>query len=248
MRTIAGLFFTASVKAGTGFYTFNEIVQMKTFFFVNSFILLCAATEVQAQKKMTDGTIVYDIVIESSNPTQKSPDFTGAVTTVYLNGDKCRTEMVSSLGIESTIYDASSGKAVILKEYSGQKLMITLTKENWAEKNNSYNGLVFETVNETKLIAGYHCNKAIAKMDNGKSYIVYYTTELQASTKEYNPLFRNLPGMPMEYEIVKGRSKFRYTVAKINLDAVAASTFDFPKSGYRVMTYEENKEMKKLDQ
>ncbi len=220
---------------------------MKNFFFINAFILLGMAIQVQAQKKMTDGTIVYDIVIESSNPTQKPQDFTGALTTVYLNGDKCRTDMVSSLGTESTIYDAGSGKAVILKEYSGQKLMITLTKENWAEKNSSYNSLVFVTSNETKDIAGYHCKKAIATLENGKSYIVYYTTELQASTKEYNPLFRNLPGMAMEYEIVKGRSKYRYTVAKINLDAVAASTFDFPKSGYRVMTYEENKEMKKTE-
>ena len=47
-------------------------------------------------------------------------------TTVYLKGNNSRTDMVSPLGKEITIFNSKSDNAVILKEFSGQKLMITL--------------------------------------------------------------------------------------------------------------------------
>ena len=57
--------------------------------------------------------------------------------------------------------------------------------------------------------------------------------------------FRNLPGLPVQYEIESGKMKFKYTLSKINFDPVPVSKFDFPKSGYRVMTYEENQKLQK---
>jgi GLPGLI family protein len=201
-----------------------------------------------SQKKMTDGTIVYDVVIEKEG---KAPELTnafkGAVTTIYLSGTKSRTDMVSSLGAESTIYNAETGKAVILKEYSGQKLMITLTKENWVEKNSNFNDINFEFTSETKVIAGYTCKKATAKLKDGKLYTVFYATTLSTGKADYNPLFANLPGIVMEYEINMGKTKFKYSLATINFDAVSSVRFDIPKAGYRVMTYEENKQIKKME-
>jgi hypothetical protein len=39
--------------------------------------------------------------------------------------------------------------------------------------------------------------------------------------------------------------KYKYTVSKINFEPVPSSKFDFPKTGYRIMTYEENQQMRK---
>jgi len=74
---------------------------------------------------------------------------------------------------------------------------------------------------------------------------VWYAPDLQVANKDYDPTFANLPGLPMEYEIESGQLKFKYTVSKISFDVVQLSKFDFPKSGYRVMTYEENQQMRK---
>ena len=49
----------------------------------------------------------------------------------------------------------------------------------------------------------------------------------------------------MEYEFETETMKFTYSVADIDLNPISASKFEFPKSGYRVMTYEENKQVKK---
>ena len=68
---------------------------------------------------------------------------------------------------------------------------------------------------------------------------------MSAGKNEYNPVFSSLPGVVLEYSILSGKTTFKYTLADINFDAVPSSKFDFPKTGYRVMTYEENKMLKK---
>ena len=199
-----------------------------------------------AQKTISEGTLVYDIVIQSGNKEPKMADaLDGGTVTVYLKGSQSRSDMVSSIGKESTIHDTKTGEAVILKEYSSQKLMITLTKANWEEKNKSYNDIKFELTDETKTIAGYVCKKAIAKMPNGKSFTVYYAPDLSVTNKEYDAAFKNLPGLAMQYESISANYKYTFTLSKINFEPVLASKFDFPKSGYRVMTYEENKQVRK---
>ena len=95
-------------------------------------LLMTGPVIVFAQKTIAEGTIVYDMVIQTGNTTpQKGDALAGATTTVYLKGNNSRTDMVSSLGNETTIHNGNSGNAVILKEFSGQKLMIKLSKENW---------------------------------------------------------------------------------------------------------------------
>jgi hypothetical protein len=45
----------------------------------------------------------------------------------------------------------------------------------------------------------------------------------------------------MEYEASFGKLIVTYTVSSINFNPVPIAKFDLPKSGYRVMTYEESK-------
>lgn len=201
-----------------------------------------------AQKTISEGTITYDISIQPKNNGAKAGSgLNGAKTSVYLKGSLSRTEMTSSLGTETTIYNAKTGSAVILKEYSGQKLMVTLSKENWESRNNKFDGVVFSKSAETKIIEGYNCNRVIAKLKDGSSISVYYSPELIAMNKEYNKVFRNLPGFPMEYEFETEKLILKYHLSKIDFSPVPDSKFDFPKSGYRVMTYDENKKGKGED-
>lgn len=190
-----------------------------------------------AQRNIAEATIVYNI---------KGIALNGAAsTTVYIKGNNSRTEMVSTLGKEITIFNSKSDNAVILKEFSGQKLMITLSKENWKAKNLMYSNIKFELTNEFKTIGIYNTRKAIAKMPDGKSFEVYYSPDMVPANKGFDATFTNLPGLAIEYEIESGKMKFKYTLAKIDFDPVQVSLFDFPTSGYRVMSYEENQNLKK---
>lgn len=165
----------------------------------------------------------------------------GATTTVYLKGNDSRTEMVSGLGSEATIHNATTGNGVILKDYSGQKLMITLTPQDWEKNNKKYEGITFENTTETSQISGFNCHKAIAKLKDGSTFTVFYTTDVTITNKDYDYQFKTLPGVAVQYEMQNGKMKFKFTLAKINYGVVPLSKFEIPKSGYRVLTYEETK-------
>lgn len=196
-----------------------------------------------AQKKFTEGTISYDVVINTGSDKPKNADFLDGTTVVnYIKGDKSRTEMVSPLGTLTTIYDGTKSSIVILKDIGEQKYMITLTPADWKDANKKYDGISFSYEDGEKEILGYKCKKANAKLQDGTSYTVWYSPDLVPDNKNFQYETKALPGLAMEYETVNAKGeKTTYTVSKINFNPVQASKFDLPKSGYRVMTYAESK-------
>jgi GLPGLI family protein len=208
--------------------------------FINMFIINFSPV----QKSVSELTIVYDYVITSdANPSKPSPGFEGATNTIYIKGNMSRSEMTNSSYTSTIIYDANSKSGVILKEVSGQKLLIRASPADWQQINKPYDNLNFVNTSETKTIAGYKCTKAIASIKDGYTCTVYYTNEIIPENRNYNGRFRNLNGLPLEYELNNGKLSIKYTVSKINLNPVPASKFDLPKSGYREMTYEESKKL-----
>lgn len=208
---------------------------------VITFSMLVFSALVFGQKKMTEATISYDIVINTNNTTPQAADLLdGATSVIYLKGNSSRSEMVSSLGTQSTIIDGKTGKVAILKDYGEQKYMITMTPANWKASNKKYEGISFTYENEYKTIVGYNCQKAIGKLADGSTFNVYFTKDLIPVNKDFQYLNKNLPGLAMQYEATLGKLKVTYTVSSINFNLVPAAKFDLPKSGYRVMTYEES--------
>ena len=196
-----------------------------------------------AQKKLTDGTISYDVVITTGSEKPKNADFLDGTTVVnYIKGEKSRTEMVSPLGTLTTVFDGTRNSVVILKDIGEQKYMITLTPNEWKDANKKYEGISFSYEDGEKTILDYKCKKAVARLQDGTTYTVWYTPDLVPANKNFQDETRSLPGLAMEYETVNAKGeKTTYTVSKINFSPVPASKFDLPKSGYRVMTYTESK-------
>jgi GLPGLI family protein len=212
---------------------------MKTKMILFGLALLTGLTAL-AQKKFSEGSINYDIVINTGTEKPQAADFLdGATSTVYIKGNKSRTEMISSLGTQATVIDGNS--VVVLKEYGDQKYLIQLTPSEWKDANKKYAGVIFTTSNEVKTILGYNCKKAIGKLNDGNTFTVWYTPDLIPENSDYQTATKDLPGLAMQYETSMGNMNVIYTVSKISFAPVPASKFDLPKTGYRVMTYAESK-------
>ena len=194
-----------------------------------------------AQKKVSEFTIVYNYSVQNT-ASKNAPSFS-ATNTNYIKGNMSRSETVSGLASFTLIHDANTGTAVVLREVNGQKLLIRMTAENWLDKNKRYEGIRSSNTNETKTIAGYKCIKALGTTHDSLNIVVYYTRDIIPDNKDYDPEFKNLDGLPLEYELVRGSTVISYTLASINLNPVPASKFDIPKSGYREMTYDESKKL-----
>jgi GLPGLI family protein len=199
------------------------------------------AAGISAQRRLTEATISYDIVINTSNKTPQAADLLdGATSVIYLKGTSSRSEMISSLGTQATIIDGKTGDVTVLKDYGEQKYMIKMTPDNWKQSNKKYEGVTFTYSEEYKTIAGYKCQKAVGKLTDGTTFTVYFTKDLVPMNKDFQYLNRNLPGLAMQYEATMGKMMVTYTVSGINFNPVPQTKFDLPKNGYRVMTYEES--------
>ncbi len=194
-----------------------------------------------SQKKVGDLTLIYNSTITSAQDSNKKII---SSTSYYIKGNLSRSEVSSSMFSAVTIYDSKTGSGVLLKEVNGQKLLIRLNEENWNQKNRRFQNLNFVKTNGTKTIAGYFCNQAIASSKDGFEITVFYTRDLIPENKSYDQQFKNLDGLPLEYELNRGNLHIKYTLASINLNPVPASKFDIPTSGYRELSYEESLKMK----
>lgn len=213
----------------------------KITYILTGIAMLISSVSVTAQRRLTEATISYDIVINTNNASPQAVDLLdGATSIIYLKGNSSRSEMISSLGTQSTIVDGKTGSVTVLKDYGEQKYFISMTPANWKESNKKYEGVTFTYVDEYKTIAGYNCQKAIGRLTDSTSFTVFFTKDLLPMNKDFQYLNRNLPGLAMQYEATLGKMMVTYTVASINLNPVPQVKFDLPKSGYRIMTYEES--------
>ena len=116
-----------------------------------------------------------------------------------------------------------------------------MTSVDWIEANLKYDSVTFIYENEYKSIAGYNCQKAVGKLRNGETFTVYFTKDLIPENKDFQFSNRSLPGLALEYESNLGKNKVTFSASKISFDPVPAAKFDLPKSGFRVLTYQESK-------
>lgn len=195
--------------------------------------MFCMWGSVHAQRKLTEMAVHYQMNMQGQQNTSNY--------TVYIKGPYSRTELNNALLFTTTIHDAKTGSAVILKELSGQKLLIRASAVQWKERNKKYDTLLFQQEEGGKLIMGYQAQKAIAVLKDGSKITVFYTTDVIPENKEYDPMFKNLNGLPLEWEIQQGPLALQYAIQKINLNPIPASRFDIPTTGYRELGFEESK-------
>ncbi len=213
----------------------------KISYILTTTLVLLSSYFVTAQRRLTEATISYDIVINTRNSSPQAVDLLdGATSVIYLKGNSSRSEMISSLGTQSTIVDGKTGSVTVLKDYGEQKYMISMTSANWRESNKKYEGVTFTYLDEFKTIAGYNCQKAIGRLSDSTTFTVFFTKDLMPVNKDFQYLNKNLPGLAMQYEAKLTNMMVTYTVSSVNFNPVPQAKFDLPRTGYRVMTYEES--------
>ena len=203
---------------------------------------LCLPLWIVAQQRvLSEVTLQYAIRIQAdaSKSATKSDGIDQATGTVYVRGSDSRMDLSSALGSESVFHDAKTNMATILKEYSGQKLRIDLTAEDWQHRNRRFDGVSFTLQSEEKTLLGYPCRKATTQLKDGTKITVFYATQLNMLNKEYDPTFKSLPGLPLWYEVASAKMNVVYSATQVDLSPISLNRFEIPRNGYRVMPYRE---------
>jgi hypothetical protein len=219
---------------------------MKKFLFTFLILTGFLSYEAIAQKQVNEASLIYDVIATSSDGKSEVASLKGATLQIWVKGNQSRSEMKTSLGIETSIHDNAGGKAVVLKEYSAQKLMITYTSSDWQSSSQTFSQSEFKPVEGSRTINNYVCKEAVAQVSQGTGEVrVWYHPEIQLNNKAYFHAFPGISGLPIQYVLLKSNLRVTYTLRSISYEPIPASKFDWPKSGYRIMTYEENLQLNK---
>jgi len=201
-------------------------------YFLSVFLLLSLTASAQVKPKVvTECTVDFTVALGDSDTSSQSSMI------LYVKGQQSRLDFITPSFTQVKYYDGRTRSAVILQDLGATRVRRDLDSSKWNQLNKQYDGLSVVYTAETKTILGYECRKANITLKDGTTYSLFYATEIVPSSKEYEFQFRSIPGFVLEYEAaaIGGNRKVKYTATKINLSPVAASKFELPKSGYRVL-------------
>ncbi|MCW3467728.1 hypothetical protein [Chitinophaga nivalis] len=208
-----------------------------------TFIFLCLTSSLLAQRTVSDAKIIYKMELP---PEQLQMDamLEGSTFTQYMRGPLSRIDMNFNIVHYTYLINSKEESLTTLIDQHGTKYLIRAGKEQYEKELKQYENIQFSDQPVTKNIAGYDCRKAIGTMPDGQTFEVFYATDLVPENKQYNRRFVNLKGIPLEFEIVtKTGAKTRVIATKVELFPIPASYFDVPKTGYKIVSQEELKNM-----
>ena len=209
---------------------------MKQILFI---LLLICAHNVYSQKRLSEGSIRYEVAMETAQDKVVSK----ASFIQMVKGSHYRSELSNNLGKTTTIFDIREGNGCSLREYGAQKIMIPMNRNQWDKKAEINKNMLFKLSDEKKEIIGYPCTMATAVMEDSSLVVVFFTQEIIPENLGMELQFSQLPGIVLEYKSIKKKSQVTYSAVSINFEPVPIQKFDLPKMGFRVMEFDESKKM-----
>ena len=201
-----------------------------------------------AQGQITEGHVSYKIDCVSDNPDMQMAVtmLQGSTMEIYFSEGLTRSEMkMGTMMNISTLTNEKTGDFLMLMSgMVGKNAVLTTLDEINKEKEETPE-MEVTLVDETKVIMGYVCKKAIITAEDGSESVFWYTEEIKVASKGQSYLNEKVPGFPLEYEINNSGLKMVLTVTDIEKKIKkAGDLFDFKiPEGYKKMTIDQLKGM-----
>ena len=219
----------------------SSLIMKNLFKVVTTVLFLLNLQQVNAQEKIKEGKITFEISI---NNEEEMNDQVLAMMpkemVVYFKGDKSRGEMDMMGGKVITITDGKEGETISCMDLMGKKQAIKTTKEDAEKERAKLGEYEVKLSDETREIAGYKCKKAtVVFKDPEKSGPIelWYTDQLEASNSaKYQ--WKGIDGYMLEFSVDQKGMGMKFTCIEVKKQEVNDDMFKVPE-GYTVVTQDE---------
>lgn len=123
--------------------------------------------------------------------------------------------------------NSKNDSVVALLKLLGDKFMYTCKLGDDSFGYDPLVNITIEYVNETKVIAGYECKKAIAHHNN-EDYELFYTDDINIENANWNTPFKEIKGVLLEYQIKMFSINTKITATKVEKILIDDSEFIIP--------------------
>lgn len=201
--------------------------------------------------QIKEGYVLYDMKFEGL-PAEQAAMMGDMETKITFKDKKVLTEMTSMMFTNQTAVDEIG--MTMLMEQMGNKIAVKQSKaemEKEAAKAKKTADPKIEYTNETKMIAGYECKKAMVtltiKDKKEETMEIWYSEKFENPNNEGKgkgqSFMKGLKGMPFEYSGGQGGMKMKMVAKEVSIDPVSDSKFNLSIDGYKLMTMDELKAM-----
>lgn len=204
-------------------------------------ILLLAYTFGYSQT-FSEGKIVYSIAVTEpgSLPPQAVNRIEKGKLVFTFKNHLFRSDLDIGTTQHINIKDEKNHSGLsLIKGEGGKNFLIRMDQKDLQKEAEKYKSLHFTLEDKTKTIAGYNTHKAIGKLINGSQFVVYYSNDLKPAIANFDPRFKGLAGIPLEYQfnIHRADAVLTITATEVHKGFQPSALFKTPTSGYRELTY-----------
>lgn len=192
------------------------------------------------QRIVAECTVVYKVESQDASDASMQQK---ATKTVYIKSNNARIDLVAPAYSQTTLFNKTTATATVLRAFGDDKYMTPLNGQQWRKVNAGLDSIQMQITGDSISILDYTCKKALLQLKDGTQVIVFFTPAIIPSVREYEYMFKDIPGFVLGYEMKdKDGRKTTFSATQINLyNPVAASRFDIPTKEYRLIEIEESK-------
>lgn len=150
---------------------------------------------------------------------------------------------MSTMGMFNTMFvcDLNTKTLTQMVKFMDVKQACIETEKEILKENDTYK-ITIEETKETKVIAGYKCNKIKVTMVNDPSVVfdAYYTKDMGMEAVNSLSPYAGVKGMLMQYRLRKMGLEMQFTAKSVKKAEIADNTFDVP-AYFKIVSQDEMK-------
>jgi GLPGLI family protein len=201
------------------------------FSLIITLLALTGAVHAQAAKKgLTSGRIVFEISYPDSKFDEQTLAMFPTESIMLFKEDKSKVEIKMAGGKTVVISDNKAGSGTMLMDMMGKKWAIDIDKKSLEKEKSKTGKPVVEKTEETKMIAGYLCHKAVVtyKTEEGeKKFDIWYTNDLQMKNS-FSSQIEGIDGFMLEFYAFENGMSMKMTAKSVEQLPVDDKEFQIP--------------------
>lgn len=185
-------------------------------------------------------TVSYKIATNFNKKPGIEETYNGGNKTIFIQKNKIRVRLVSLMRIQSIYFVIAAdtnikNKTTFVKESGKEKYKTKLEWKDWKYFNRKYDSLKLDFKEDTMTIIEHLCKKVNLTLRKGKEITAYYTTDFgNKYIKLVDPLFAQVPGLVLHYELKEKGKKISYTATEITENSISQDVFRFQGNGFKI--------------
>lgn len=168
--------------------------------------------------------------------------YNGGTKTLFISNGLVRLRLVSLMRMQSIFLLPPGNEehtAAIVKESGKNKNKVYLNAEQWKQYNARYLQAGCKLTEDTVVISGYPCEKAVITLADGKTITAWFTKQIQRTEPaQVEPIFACIPGLVLKYTYEYKKGKITYTATSISKKQIDQDILKVPSKGYIEQPYQ----------